>query len=162
MTSVAPGSAARLANLYYKTDEELLFAHADALREEYKAIVDAGLMLQLDDPAMADNWDMINPEPAVQDYKKFAMVRVEALNHAIKGLPQDRIRFHLCWVAGTARTPLIFLCVTLSMSCWPSMHRHTLSRRETSAMSTSGRCGRTQRFPTTNSFCLAWSAMPPT
>ncbi len=97
MTSVAPGSAARLANLYYKTDEELLFAHADALREEYKAIVDAGLILQLDDPAMADNWDMINPEPAVQDYKKFAMVRVEALNHAIKGLPQDRIRFHLCW-----------------------------------------------------------------
>ena len=97
MTSVAPGSAARLANFYYKTDEEFLFAHADALREEYKAIVDAGMILQLDDPAMADNWDMINPEPRVEDYKKFSMVRVEALNHALKGLPQDRIRFHLCW-----------------------------------------------------------------
>ena len=97
MTSVAPGSAARLANLYYKTDEELLFAYADALREEYKAIVEAGLILQLDDPAMADNWDMINPEPTVEDYKRFSMVRVEALNHAIKGLPQDRIRFHSCW-----------------------------------------------------------------
>jgi 5-methyltetrahydropteroyltriglutamate--homocysteine methyltransferase len=83
--------------LYYKTEEEFLFAYADALREEYKAIVDAGLILQLDDPAMADNWDMINPEPTVEDYKKFSMVRVEALNHALKGLPQDRIRFHLCW-----------------------------------------------------------------
>ena len=104
MTSVAPGSAARLANLHYKTDEEFLFAYADALREEYKAIVDAGFVLQLDDPAMADNWDMINPEPKVEDYKKFSMVRVEALNHALKGLPEDRIRFHLCGVAGTART----------------------------------------------------------
>jgi 5-methyltetrahydropteroyltriglutamate--homocysteine methyltransferase len=97
MTSVAPGSAARIANRYYKTDEEFMFACADALREEYKAIVDAGLVLQLDDPSIAENWDMINPEPAVEDYRKFSMARVEALNHAIKGLPQDRIRFHLCW-----------------------------------------------------------------
>src|SRR5713101_667050 len=64
MTSVAPGSAARIGNSYYKTDEELLYACADAMREEYK---------------------------------KFSMVRVEALNHAIGGLPRDRIRFHLCW-----------------------------------------------------------------
>jgi 5-methyltetrahydropteroyltriglutamate--homocysteine methyltransferase len=97
MTSVAPGSASRLTNTYYKTDEELLFACADAMREEYKAIIDAGLILQLDDPSIAENWDMINPEPAVEDYKKFSMVRVEALNHAIKGLPEDRMRFHLCW-----------------------------------------------------------------
>jgi len=97
MTSVAPGSASRLTNTYYKTDEELLFACADAMREEYKAVIDAGLILQLDDPSIAENWDMINPEPAVEDYKKFSMVRVEALNHAIKGLAEDRIRFHLCW-----------------------------------------------------------------
>jgi 5-methyltetrahydropteroyltriglutamate--homocysteine methyltransferase len=97
MTSVAPGSASRLTNTYYKTDEELLFACADAMREEYKAIIDAGLILQLDDPSIAENWDMVNPEPAVEDYKKFSMVRVEALNHAIKGLPEDRMRFHLCW-----------------------------------------------------------------
>src|ERR1700756_598863 len=97
MTSVAPGSAARIGNTYYKTEEELLYACADAMREEYKAIVDAGLILQLDDPAIAENWDMINPEPTVEEYKKFSMVRVEALNHAIKGLPHDRIRFHLCW-----------------------------------------------------------------
>jgi 5-methyltetrahydropteroyltriglutamate--homocysteine methyltransferase len=97
MTSIAPGSASRIANRYYKTEEEFLFACADAMREEYKAIVDAGLVLQLDDPAIAENWDMVNPEPAVADYRKFSMVRVEALNHAIRGLPEDRIRFHLCW-----------------------------------------------------------------
>jgi 5-methyltetrahydropteroyltriglutamate--homocysteine methyltransferase len=97
MTSVAPGSAARLANAYYKTDEEFVFACADAMREEYKAITDAGLILQLDDPSIAESWDMVNPEPSVKDYQKFSMVRVEALNHAIKGLPADRIRFHLCW-----------------------------------------------------------------
>jgi 5-methyltetrahydropteroyltriglutamate--homocysteine methyltransferase len=97
MTSVAPGSAARLANAYYKSDEEFLFACAEAMREEYKAIVDAGLILQLDDPSLAENWDLINPEPSVADYQKFAMVRVAALNHAIRGLPQDRIRLHLCW-----------------------------------------------------------------
>jgi 5-methyltetrahydropteroyltriglutamate--homocysteine methyltransferase len=97
MTAVAPGSASRIGNRYYKTEEELLYACAEAMREEYKAIVDAGLILQLDDPAIAENWDMINPEPTVDEYQKFTMVRVEALNHAIRGLPQERIRFHLCW-----------------------------------------------------------------
>jgi 5-methyltetrahydropteroyltriglutamate--homocysteine methyltransferase len=97
MSAVAPGSASRIGNTYYKTDEELLYACAEAMREEYKAILDAGLVLQLDDPAIAENWDMINPEPTVEEYRKFSMVRVEALNHAIRGLPHDRIRFHLCW-----------------------------------------------------------------
>jgi 5-methyltetrahydropteroyltriglutamate--homocysteine methyltransferase len=97
MTAVAPGSASRIGNSYYKTEEELLYACADAMREEYKAILDSGLVLQLDDPAIAENWDMINPEPTVEEYKKFSMVRVEALNHAIRALPRERIRFHLCW-----------------------------------------------------------------
>ena len=97
MTAVAPASASRIGNAYYKTEEELLYACADAMREEYKAILDAGLVLQLDDPAIAENWDQINPEPSVEEYQKFTMVRVEALNYAIRGLPQDRIRFHLCW-----------------------------------------------------------------
>jgi 5-methyltetrahydropteroyltriglutamate--homocysteine methyltransferase len=97
MTAIAPGSACRIANRYYKTEQEFMFACANALREEYKAIIDAGLVLQLDDPSIAENWDQINPEPSVAEYKKFTMLRVEALNEAIKGLPQDRIRFHLCW-----------------------------------------------------------------
>jgi 5-methyltetrahydropteroyltriglutamate--homocysteine methyltransferase len=97
MTAIAPGSASRIPNRYYKTDEEFLFACADAMREEYKAIIDAGLILQIDDPAIAENWDMVNPEPTAEDYRKFTMTLVDALNHALKGLPQDRIRFHLCW-----------------------------------------------------------------
>ena len=97
LTSIAPGSAARIGNRYYKTEEEFLFACAEAMRHEYQAIVDAGLILQLDDPAIAENWDMVNPEPSAEDYRKFSMVRVEALNHAIRGLPEDRMRFHLCW-----------------------------------------------------------------
>ena len=97
MTSIAPGSASRIPNRHYKTEEEFLFACADAMRHEYQAIVDAGLVLQLDDPAIAENWDMVNPEPTPAAYRKFSMVRVEALNHAIRGLPEDRIRFHLCW-----------------------------------------------------------------
>jgi 5-methyltetrahydropteroyltriglutamate--homocysteine methyltransferase len=97
MTAVAPGSAYRIPNQYYKSDEEFLYAWAEAMREEYKAIVDAGLILQLDDPATATGWDMIDPEPNVEEYRKFTMARIEALNHALRGLPQDRIRFHLCW-----------------------------------------------------------------
>jgi 5-methyltetrahydropteroyltriglutamate--homocysteine methyltransferase len=97
ITSVAPGSFARRQNQYYKTDEEFLFALADALKEEYKAIVDAGFVLQLDDPGLPDSWDMTSPEPTLAEYRKFAAVRIEALNHALKDLPEDRIRYHICW-----------------------------------------------------------------
>jgi 5-methyltetrahydropteroyltriglutamate--homocysteine methyltransferase len=97
MTAVAPGSAARVSNAYYATEEAFIFACAEALREEYRAIIDAGLILQIDDPSIAENWDQINPEPSVEDYQKFSMIRVEAINHAISGLPKERIRFHLCW-----------------------------------------------------------------
>jgi 5-methyltetrahydropteroyltriglutamate--homocysteine methyltransferase len=97
MTSIAPGSASRIGNEHYRTEEEFIYACADAMREEYKAIVDAGLILQLDDPAIAENWDMINPAPSPEAYRKFSMIRVEALNHALRGLPAERIRFHLCW-----------------------------------------------------------------
>jgi 5-methyltetrahydropteroyltriglutamate--homocysteine methyltransferase len=97
LNAVAPGSCARFGNEYYADDGEMLQACADAMREEYKAIVDAGLILQLDDPAIAENWDQINPAPSVEDYCRFTMRRVEALNYAIRGLPEERIRFHLCW-----------------------------------------------------------------
>ncbi|MGH2857517.1 MAG: cobalamin-independent methionine synthase II family protein [Solirubrobacteraceae bacterium] len=97
LNSVAPGSCARIGNEHYGSDEELIYACADAMREEYQAIIDAGLMLQLDDPCIAENWDQINPAPSVEDYRRFTQVRVDALNHAIRGLPAERIRFHLCW-----------------------------------------------------------------
>jgi 5-methyltetrahydropteroyltriglutamate--homocysteine methyltransferase len=97
MTAVAPGSCSRIGNRYYKTEEEFLFACAEAMREEYQAIVDAGVILQLDDPALAENWDMVNPEPDVAEYRKFTARLIEALNHSIRGLPPERIRLHLCW-----------------------------------------------------------------
>lgn len=97
ITSLAPGSASRIDNEYYASDEEFVWACADALREEYRAIIDAGLVLQIDDPSIAENWDQITPEPRVGDYVRFTQVRVDALNHALRGLPEDRIRFHLCW-----------------------------------------------------------------
>jgi len=97
LNAVAPGSCGRFGNEFYDSDEELIYACADAMREEYEAIIDSGLMLQLDDPAIAENWDQINPAPSVEDYRRFTMIRIEALNHAIRGLPSERIRFHLCW-----------------------------------------------------------------
>jgi 5-methyltetrahydropteroyltriglutamate--homocysteine methyltransferase len=97
ITSVAPGSFARRQNEYYQSEEEFLHALAEAMRQEYKAIVEAGFVLQLDDPGLPDTWDMANPEPSVEDYQKFAMLRVEALNHALRGLPEERIRYHICW-----------------------------------------------------------------
>src|ERR1700730_5970846 len=97
MCSIGPGSFARGEDYYYKTEEEFLFAAAEAMREEYKAIVEAGIVLQIDDPSLPDNWDMINPEPPLAEFKKFEQVRIEALNHALRGLPQDRIRYHICW-----------------------------------------------------------------
>jgi 5-methyltetrahydropteroyltriglutamate--homocysteine methyltransferase len=97
MCSIGPGSFARGDDFYYRTEEEFLFSAADALHEEYEAIVDAGIVLQIDDPSLPDNWDMINPEPPLDEFKKFENVRIEALNHALRGLPADRIRFHICW-----------------------------------------------------------------
>jgi 5-methyltetrahydropteroyltriglutamate--homocysteine methyltransferase len=97
MCAIAPGSFARGEDRHYKTEEEFVFAAAEAMREEYKAIVDAGVVLQIDDPSLPSNWDMINPEPPLAEFKKFERVRIEALNHALSGLPEDRIRYHICW-----------------------------------------------------------------
>jgi len=97
ITSISPGSAARIVNDHYASEEEHVWAWAEALRHEYKAITDAGLILQIDDPSMAENWDAINPEPSVADYIAFTRIRLEALNHALAGLPTEQIRFHLCW-----------------------------------------------------------------
>ncbi|GAA3598783.1 cobalamin-independent methionine synthase II family protein [Agrococcus terreus] len=97
LTALSPGSASRIANRHYASEEEHIWAWADVLREEYRAIVDAGLVVQIDDPSLAENWDQINPEPSIEDYLAFTRIRVEALNHAIRGLPKEQVRLHLCW-----------------------------------------------------------------
>jgi 5-methyltetrahydropteroyltriglutamate--homocysteine methyltransferase len=84
-------------NEHYANDEAYLFALADAVRHEYKAVIDAGFVLQIDDPALPDTYDMIVPAPPIAEYRKFAEVRVAAVNRALEGLPADRVRYHICW-----------------------------------------------------------------
>ncbi len=67
------------------------------MHEEYKAVVDAGFVLQLDDPGLPDTYDMIVPLPTVAEYRKFAQIRVDAMNRALQGIPADRVRYHICW-----------------------------------------------------------------
>ena len=95
---VAPASVIWLENDYYKTDEELVFAIADAQRHEYRAIIDAGFYLQVDDAVLAHEYDTIMSRGGdVEDYRRWAQVRIDALNHALQGLPEARIRYHVCW-----------------------------------------------------------------
>jgi 5-methyltetrahydropteroyltriglutamate--homocysteine methyltransferase len=96
--AVAPGTIElQRRNAYYPTDEAYLFAIAEAMREEYRAIVDAGFLLQIDDPRVVTQYGMPDPAPSISEYRKFAELRVEALNHALAGIPPDRVRYHLCW-----------------------------------------------------------------
>ena len=100
VSAIAPGSLemfCRDQNSYYPTTEKFLEAIADAMREEYRAIVDAGFILQLDDPGLPGAWDMLDPQPSVEEYRRYASQRVEILNHALEGIPVDRVRYHICW-----------------------------------------------------------------
>lgn len=95
---VAPSSVvpARVDE-YYDNEEECLFAIAEALREEYRAILDAGLTLQIDDAYMASMYDVMVPPGTLADFRRWAEVRVASINHAIEGLDRSRIRYHVCW-----------------------------------------------------------------
>ncbi|MFT5466395.1 MAG: 5-methyltetrahydropteroyltriglutamate--homocysteine methyltransferase, partial [Verrucomicrobiales bacterium] len=97
MTAVSPSDVeGQQPNSFYESDEAYLFAIADAMREEYKAIIEAGLLLQIDDPRLLTYY-ISRPDLSVEDCRKWAELRVEALNHALRGLPEDRIRFHTCY-----------------------------------------------------------------
>ena len=94
---VAPASAYWLDNEHYATDEEFVFALADVLHEEYKAIVDAGFLLQVDDAVLVHEYDSIlSLGGSVEDYRRWAELRVEATNHALSGIPEERVRYHVC------------------------------------------------------------------
>jgi 5-methyltetrahydropteroyltriglutamate--homocysteine methyltransferase len=97
MCSLGPGSCSRIGNTHYDTEEEFIWACAEAMREEYLAITNAGIIVQIDEPSFAENWDQFAVEPSLEDYKKFTMVRVDALNHALRGIPRELTRFHCCW-----------------------------------------------------------------
>src|SRR5580693_3683785 len=98
MPVVAPASAYWLANEYYKTDEEFVYAIADVLHEEYAAIIESGAFLQVDDAVLMHEADtMLSRGESWEDYRRWARLRVDALNHALRGLPEDRIRYHVCF-----------------------------------------------------------------
>ena len=95
---VAPASVYWLRNEYYASEEEFVFAVADALHEEYRRIVDAGFLLQVDDAVLMHEYDSIlSLGGSVEDYRRWAELRVEALNHALTGIPEERIRYHVCF-----------------------------------------------------------------
>lgn len=97
LPAIAPSYIfATLANRFYKTDEEYEEALANALHEEYQAIVDAGFVLQVDDPRLVTYY-MMNPGVSVKDCRAWAARRVEAINHALRGIPPERVRFHTCY-----------------------------------------------------------------
>lgn len=98
IAAVSPGSAARLQDNYYNGDEEALLNDlADALHEEYKAITDAGFIVQIDAPDLAEAWDQINPEPSVEDFQRWLQLRIDAINRALKGIDPALVRLHICW-----------------------------------------------------------------
>jgi 5-methyltetrahydropteroyltriglutamate--homocysteine methyltransferase len=85
-----------MKNEYYKTDDDYVVAFGDAMREEYQAILDAGLLLQIDFPGLISSWDA-RTTTTLAEYRAWAEGRIEHLNHALRGLPEDRIRFHTCY-----------------------------------------------------------------
>jgi len=110
VTAVAPASTAYDGvNEYYKSDRDYITAIADALRQEYRAIHAAGLLLQVDDAVLANMYDhLVQQSP--EKYREWANLRVEALNHALEGIPPDRVRYHVCFgswhIPHTADAPL--------------------------------------------------------
>jgi len=100
VSAIAPGSLemfCRDQNIHYPTTEKFLQAIAVAMREEYRAIVEAGFILQIDDPGLPGAWDMLDPRPSVEAYRRYAAERVAILNHALQGIPVERVRYHICW-----------------------------------------------------------------
>jgi 5-methyltetrahydropteroyltriglutamate--homocysteine methyltransferase len=91
--------AAGCRNAFYASEKDYMFAAAAAVREEYKAITDAGLIVQVDEPEFATTWTFF-PEWSVEDYRRYLEFAVEVINHAVEGLPEEQVRFHMCWGSG--------------------------------------------------------------
>jgi 5-methyltetrahydropteroyltriglutamate--homocysteine methyltransferase len=102
MTAISPSNLELYyENRHYASDEEYLAALGEAMREEYLAIVEAGFLLQIDDPRMATHYNRA-VTASIEDCRKFIALRVEALNHALRGIPEDRVRFHTCYSVNIA------------------------------------------------------------
>jgi 5-methyltetrahydropteroyltriglutamate--homocysteine methyltransferase len=106
LTAISPSNLELYyENQFYRTAEEYLTALSDAMHVEYRAIVDAGFILQIDDPRMATHYNR-TPNASIEECRKFMALRVEAVNHALRGIPEDRVRFHTCYSVNIA--PRVF------------------------------------------------------
>jgi 5-methyltetrahydropteroyltriglutamate--homocysteine methyltransferase len=95
---VAPASCfPNLIDEHYGSEEAALMGVAEALREEYRAIVDAGLSVQIDDAYIPFMYDVMVPPATMADYRAWAQPRLDALSHALEGIPEERVRYHVCW-----------------------------------------------------------------
>lgn len=95
---VAPASVVpNRIDEHYKNPDDALFAIAEALNAEYRAVADAGLIVQIDDAFLTSSYDLMVPPQTLKDYRKWAALRIEAINHALRGIPEQRSRYHLCW-----------------------------------------------------------------
>jgi len=100
-------------NEHYRTDDDFIVALSAVMAPIFKTVTDNGLILQIDDPAISHNWEEVKRPPmSLKDYEKLIMVRVEALNAALAGIPEEMIRFHVCW------------------GSWPGMHTDNLHLKE--------------------------------
>jgi len=98
LTSTAPASLeVYRRNEYYKSEEEFVYAIAEAMRVEFEAIVKSGVVLQIDDAWLVALWDRIGIPMGLEKFRKRSQLRIEALNHALRNVPEDRVRYHLCW-----------------------------------------------------------------
>jgi 5-methyltetrahydropteroyltriglutamate--homocysteine methyltransferase len=96
-TSAIGARGARTRNEYYASDRDFTIAFAEAMREEYRAIVDAGLTVQIDDPILTNHFDLIGAPQDKTEYRRWFAEQVEIVNYALAGLPRERTRYHLCW-----------------------------------------------------------------
>jgi 5-methyltetrahydropteroyltriglutamate--homocysteine methyltransferase len=98
LTTTAPASLeVYRRNEFYRSDEEYVYAIAEAMREEYEAVADSGVLLQIDDAWLPALWDRIGIAMGLDAFRRRCEIRVEALNHALRNIPEDRVRYHLCW-----------------------------------------------------------------
>jgi 5-methyltetrahydropteroyltriglutamate--homocysteine methyltransferase len=101
LPAVSPGTLAQnVINEYYPDEEAFLFAAAEVMKEEYQAIVAAGFLLQIDSPDLAMGWHTQFPDKTLAEFRQIIAMRVEALNHALAGIPPEQVRHHICWGNG--------------------------------------------------------------
>ena len=118
---------------------------------EYKAIVDAGFLLQIDDPRMATHYNRA-VDASIEDCRKFIALRVEAVNHALRGIPEDRVRFHTCYSVNIApRVHDFELKHFVDLMLKINARAYLIEARQSRATSTNGRSGRTSSCRTTRS-----------